>query len=155
MIKDISYESIKEIIDKTAKRLKEENEMQEHLLSNDDYLIWLDIFTKSHGNFTTDEWDYNVNDINKDDMNKLKLFKYLFEGIKEYAMENAIRPIREGSFYSEMYKLHYNNNYYLIGLVVGQGSYYFCQRKEYIVDSINYDDIMKKTNNVKLIKKHE
>lgn len=129
---------------------KEKEKNIKTMMSNTDYLFWLDRFTQDKEVFYDDQWLYfsdKINDSDKKNVEKLKLF---YEGIDEYANKNYIYPISWD--YGNYYKIKLDNLGFKIGLTYGQGISFSCERV--FVDNeqefIDFNDIItdKKKNNV-------
>ena len=144
----INEEEIKEFVNKNKEKLTKEREERKRkikaLLSNYDYMNWLNKFTKDNNGFYTEYYLYNTLEISKEDLDNVNKFKLLFEGIDKYAYKNYIYPDIDD--YQIVYGIKDNVNeiYYKIGLITGQGSYYFCDRVEYTdeMNFIDFNDIM-------------
>jgi len=134
--------------------LKEWEDNAKELVSNTEYITWLNNFTKEHLSFSDDDWLYCPEKISTKDNKFVKQLYLLYQGIKTYAIKNYIYPIKCDS--GEFYKIQYDGIGYEIGRLVGQGTLLFCRRvkiendKEFI--DFNYIMNNKEQDNVKDIK---
>lgn len=127
---------------------KVENRMKgkEEILSNLDYMNWLQDFTAQHYSFSDVsllDFPLEITDEDKKQIEKLEL---LYEIIDEYARENYIFP-NEGEF-DYYFHFKYKNIGYIIGVTVGQGVSCFCKREE-INPKILYIDFNDIVNGLK------
>lgn len=108
--------------------------------SNDDYIIWLENFTSKYSKFSDDDWLYCPEKISEIDQNNVKKLNLFFDGIETYASKNYIYPTPNewGSFYS----IKYNDVGYNIGLAVGQGVIFYCERTQVIDGYLDFMDII-------------
>lgn len=116
---EITEEIIMSLVNDFEKREKE----KETIYNNYDYINWLDNFTSKHNNFYQDSFLYNE-DISQDDKKNVEKLDYLFECIDNYASNNDILPVYydDINFGNVNYRFKYNNKYYEIGVMIGQGS---------------------------------
>lgn len=116
------------------------------LTSNEEYIKWLNEFSKDHKGFMSDDWQFSSDKISKlDQKNVLRTF-ILFEAIKKYATENFIYP----NTYScgVLYRIKFNNVGYEVGTFEGYETLYYVNRVELEYEKfyIDFKDII---NNVK------
>ena len=136
-------------------KLIERRDQIRNIISNPDYVNWLDTFTKTLGSgFNDDEWLYYDSDgVSNDDLDKASKISLLFDGIMEYADNSGIEEvsIEEGLCYN----VRYNDFMFKIGLVVGQGGYCFCGRIDNGEDIkfIDFNDVMNSTKNKPVARK--
>ncbi len=133
---------IKKWFDNYIEEKKVKNEKINSLMSNTSYLDWLSNFTKDKNRFCDNDWLYfpeRINDTDKENVGNLSLF-YL--GIKKYANENYIYPIP--CKFGNYYKIILNEVGFEIGILIGQGTVFFC--KKVSIDNeqefIDFNDIM-------------
>ncbi len=111
-----------------------------NIISNTNYINWLIEFTKNKSNFS-DKWltIANKNDPNKEYVKNLSLF---YEGIKNYATNNHIYPIKEDN--KHYYTIKYQGISFQIGYELNDGLEYFCNRVPLENESsfIDYYDIL-------------
>ena len=110
------------------------------IISSEDYILWLTEFSKKYSDFSNDSWLYSHKNIDEKDSINVEKLNLLYNAIENYANKNFISPIKdnEGQYYS----IHYNNIGYNVGIIMYQGSLYFCQRTYPNENSINFKDIM-------------
>lgn len=119
---------------------QEEKEKFIDELSNDSYISWLEEFTKKFSIFSDDDWLYNPNGISKSDLNNVYKLHLLFEIISNYAENKNIEG--KPNAFGVNYTIKNNNIIYEIGIMVGQGTVFFCERfKENDCDYIDFNDI--------------
>lgn len=125
-----------------AKNIK----MQE-MLSNTDYIKWLDKFTIKHSSFTDDDWLYFHKKISKEDLEKVNDLHLMYRGIEKYASENCIYPT--DCNFGNFYKIRLENTGFEIGILVGQGTLFFCNRVQIKnkKDFIDFNDILNNKTN--------
>ena len=140
-------EQMNEYVEKERKRLEERKNKVKEIVSNDNYINWLQEFTIKYPNFRSDTlFDNNkLSLIDKDNINNLKL---LFEAIYNYASSNYIYPLNDFDFV-EYYRIKYNNISYEIGIITDKGTLFFCERVN------NIDDTFIDFNNIILNKKED
>ncbi|MEE3342582.1 MAG: hypothetical protein VZS44_00645 [Bacilli bacterium] len=137
---------IKDYIDE----INETREKTRQMMSNTNYIEWLYKYTEDKESFSDIDLLYiKINSNNKENAEALNLF---YNGIKEYAEQNYIYPMPCN--YGHYYKVKLDNHDYgfAIGIQIGQGSLYFCNRIPVNKDKdfISFNDIMnnKKQPNV-------
>lgn len=131
-----------------AKKIK----IQE-LLSNTDYIKWLETFTIEHPSFSDDNWLYCPEKISKKELENVNKLHLIYSGIEKYASENYIYPT--ACDFGIYYKIKLDNTGFEIGRLIGQGTLFFCNRVE-IKNEKDFIDIIdiinnKKSNNVDTI----
>lgn len=137
------------------KMLKNNDKKSKEIISNTDYLKWLERFTTEHQSFTDDTWLYFSEKISKEDHEMVNSLHLLYRGIVQYAKKNYIYPVE--CEYGGYYRIKLDNIGYEIGMLIGQGSLFFCNRTE--LDSnleyIDFNDIIgnKKKEHVDIISK--
>ena len=150
---DVTQEQQKEIVNEAAASLMHSQELVKTLISNTEYILWLENFTISNPAFEDDTWLYQSDEISKEDSERVDELNSFFEGIMEYADRNFI-PLCYNE-YSTYIFIKFNNIGYRIGVMVGQGSVTYCERVDISSDNIfiDFDDIMnnKKQENVDYI----
>ena len=146
ILKDINTPEGQERIKKWAEEyLAKENarniKMQE-MLSNTDYIKWLDKFTIEHSSFSDDDWLYFPEKISKEDLEKVNNLHLMYRGIEKYASENYICPT--DCDFGNFYKIKLENTGFEIGILIGQGTLFFCNRVqiENQKDFIDFNDIL-------------
>lgn len=144
---------MKEFIDNYIEKEIEKNEKSEKIISNNEYMLWLENFSSKHNNFCDDYWIKPNNNITEEDIQNVKNLSILFEAISNYANDNFIEPI----YYSlgEYYYIKFNDTFYQIGIMTWEGTLFFCDKaKKCDKKYIDFSDIRnnKKGQNINLIK---
>ena len=143
-------EKVDKFISGYIESLKISEEKRKEILSDTNYLKWLEGFTIEHQSFSDNDWIYFSEKISKEDNENIKNLHLLFEGIELYAKKNYIYPTR--SDLGVYYNIKLDNIGYEIGMLVGQGTLFFCNRKSLNKDLIyiDFNDILndKKNSNV-------
>ena len=133
--------------------LKVSEVKRKEMFSNTNYLKWLESFTIEHQSFTDDTWLYYPERISKEDNEKVANLHLLYEGIDLYAKKNYIYPTE--CEFGGYYRIKLDNIGYEIGMLVGQGTLFFCNRTPINKDLeyIDFNDIIgnKKKDNVDII----
>lgn len=151
ILKEINTPEGKEKIKKWAEEYfaKEnaKNIKMEEMLSNTDYINWLNKFTIEHSSFTDDDWLYFPEKISKEDLEKVNNLHLVYRGIEKYANENYIYPTN--CDFGNFYKIKLENTGFEIGILFGQGTLFFCNRVqiENKKDFIDFDDILNNKTN--------
>ncbi len=105
--------------------------IEEEIMSNDNYLNWLEGFTRTRLEFQSDSYYLEYSPTDQQGVNQLG---YLYRGINKYARENGVYPVlhTQGSFYS----LEHNGVGFEIGTKVCNGIIsYYCKRTGRIDDN--------------------
>lgn len=110
--------------EKFYERFQEEERQKRELIEKDDYIKWLENFTKEHPMFSDDTWLYKQDEISKEDYANVVKISTFFSLIEEFADTNYISGIPCDC--GESYCIEYNGKVYEIGTVVGQGAISFC-----------------------------
>ena len=132
---------MKELVEKEKIRLEKIQNRIKNIISNPDYMNWLEQFSLKYPNFNSYEFYFNdkLSKEDKDNSNDLAL---LYEGISNYAHDNYLYPISD-SMYSGYYRIHYNNVGYEIGVIKDQKIITLCKRFDSYDDTfIDFNDIM-------------
>lgn len=139
-------ENFKKWAEKYLAEEKEKNIKMKELLSNTDYINWLVNFTKKHTNFSDDDWLYFSEKIAKEDLERVNNLHLIYHGIEKYANENYIYPTE--CDFGNFYKIKLENIGFEIGMLVGQGTVFFCKRVQ-VIDSKDFIDFYDIINNKK------
>lgn len=133
--------------------LKVSETKRQEMFSNINYLKWLESFTVEHPGFSDDDWLYFPEKISQEDNEKVKNLHLFYEGIDLYAKKNYIYPTE--CDFGGYYNIKLDNIGYEIGMLVGQGTVFFCKRTPLNKDLeyIDFYDIMsgKKKDGVDVI----
>lgn len=130
--------SEKSVVERIIERLEKEK----RLVSNYEYISWLENFTSLHESFNDSTWLYFPEKISNEDSEKLDDLTAFFEGIKRYCDKYYINTEGEGDFAQECIHIKHNNIGYEISLVVGQGALICVSREEPIENAVNFNDII-------------
>lgn len=109
------------------------------ILTNDFYMKWLESFTKIHPKFTDDAWLHSQEEISEEDYNNVIKLNSIFKALDRYADANYITSNSDecGIYYT----ITFNGVPYKIGVIVGQGTIFYCERLKTCSNSISFDDI--------------
>lgn len=150
---EIDKEKANEFIMDYIEGLKVSEAKRKEMFSNTNYLKWLENFTIEHPGFSDDDWLYFPDKISQEDNEKVKNLHLLYEGIELYAKKNYIYPTE--CDFGGYYNIKLDNIGYEIGMLVGQGTLFFCKRTPLNKDIIyiDFNDIIsdKKQSGVDLI----
>lgn len=146
----------KKSLEKVVKKFIEEEKNRERrikeIITGGEYILWLEKFTIKHTRFSDNDWLYCPEEISEDDRARVEELNLFYRGIDEYANKNFISP--SSCDFGNYYCIKFGNIGYEIGIMVGQGTLFFCNRvgienKEFI----DFTDIQndKKQPKTKLI----
>jgi len=115
------------------------------LVFSEEYIKWLEKFTKKHPTFNDNEWLYFPEKISKEDNEMVNLLCEFFGYIENFADNYYIYP-KEGD-HGRYYSIEYNDKVYEIGVVVGQGAICFCNTEDINEDArvILYSEMLNPT----------
>ena len=133
----------KENIIKYLEKLEKGILREKEIISNTDYIVWLEKFTSEHPYFMGGDWLYQSNKISKEDYQHVLELTHLYMGIDKYANKNYLYPTLES--YTSCYLIKFNETYFEIGIFYGQGTSAFCNRiKEVEKDEkfIDFNDVI-------------
>lgn len=135
-------ERLKKWAEKYRAKIDAKNDKKQEIFSNTDYIDWLIEFTQHYSNFSSDSWLYFPKEISKDDYTKVNNLNLMYEGIEEYASKNHLYPFPCN--FGNFYKIKLENVGFEIGVLVGQGTLFFCNRVqiEEEKDFIDFNDII-------------
>lgn len=146
MLKDLetpeAEAEMNEFIESRLKKEKVKSGEIKILMSNANYLEWLNQFTQDKKGFFDDHWLYlpeQINDSDKENVEKLCLF---YEGINGYARLNHIYPLQ--CDFGNFYRIRLDKIGFEIGILIGQGTVFFCNKVavENEQEFIDFNDIM-------------
>lgn len=140
---------ISKVIDELLADLIRSQELGKELVSNTEYILWLENFTIATPCWSDDTWLYCPEKISKEDYNRVKELHCFFNGIMDYAKRNYI-PSQYDEFETYIF-IKFNNIGYKIGEMIGQGSLTYCER----VDISHYDNVFIDFNDIVNNKKQE
>lgn len=145
------------LMNQLDEEFEKEKSKKDEIMSNTDYICWLETFTKIYPYFAEDDWAYSSNEISKEDKKNVEALEHMYFGVKSYAIKNSISFNRADCL--EYYLIKYNNIGYEIGEMEFQGGNFYCQRVEIQKGTedefIDFVDIIKnkKQGNVEQINK--
>lgn len=117
---------IKSMIDKI-----EDKKNKYEFVKSEEYLSWIESFTKKYKSFCDDSWLYKKDEIEKSDYEKIELLNLFFHYIEELASLQNILPIYEDvDDITYFFKL--KNVFFKICIVIGQGAFTCIDRLENI-----------------------
>ncbi|MDO5569549.1 MAG: hypothetical protein Q4G04_05540 [bacterium] len=97
---------------------------REKMLRSDDYFAWLELYTSVYGNFSDCEDDFRdigVDEFDLKNINKLIiLFEILLDNVDDCKCWHK-------TDFGGYYIVEYNDVYYKIGIMVGQGGLCYCK----------------------------
>lgn len=120
---------------------KSHEERIQGMVSNTDYIDWLDQFTLQNPIFSENDWLYSDVLKSSDKRNVQDLFLF-FRAIDNYAKRNYIAP-----FVSESrieYAVHKDDFFFQIGYQLMGDNLVFCERTEPMKNSIDFYQVMNK-----------
>lgn len=140
-----------------VKELIERKEKINKMIENFEYINWLEEFSKKYNKFSDDSWLYSPSEIDKDDYDKVIMLGDFYDGLYRYAYEHYVDFFFEDTFAGENFWFVYNNVYYNIGYIAGQGTVFFIERSENKPDVIclNYVDAINKKYDDRVVKINE
>lgn len=116
------------IVQEAIDDLVKHREHAQKLISNDEYMRWLEKFTLSYPRFSDYDWLYYPERLTEDDYNRVRELCYFFDGIVDYAERKGL-TIKKDENEAELL-VKFNGVGYEIGLVVGQGSFMYVLRRD-------------------------
>lgn len=150
---DLDNKKTNEFIINYMNRLNNDNAIKKEMLSNTKYIEWLEKFTSKHPSFSDDDWLYFPEKITKQDNDNINDLNLFYDVIDNYAEKNYIYPTK--CDFGNYYNIKIGNIGYEIGILVGQGTIFFCNRKQLVnnIEYIDFNDIInnKKNDNVDII----
>lgn len=143
-----NHEQMREYVQKERQRLDERKNKIKEIISNNNYINWLQKFTLTYPKFRNDDFINNKDKLEESDLKNIDNVSLLYYGIKDYANSNYIYPFIDSDFV-KYYRIKYNNIGYEIGMIIGQETLFFCERVD------NIDNTFIDFNNIILNKKEE
>lgn len=117
-------------LEKAAKNFMEEEKNRERrikeIITGGEYIAWLEKFTIKHTRFSDNDWLYCPEEISGDDRARVEELNLFYRGIDAYASKNFIFP--NSCDFGNYYCIKFGNIGYEIGIMVGQGTLFFCNR---------------------------
>ncbi len=138
----------KKCLDEVIKKINDQTQKEEEIVSNSIYINWLESFTEKYPTFISDGKFYS-DEFTKDEDVNIDNLKYFFYGIDNYARKNYICPLQSND-YSYYYNIKANNKGYEIGVLIGQGSKYYCKcvKIDEKLNFIDFNDIINSKRNL-------
>ena len=154
MSKDFTRENVTAndvTVNEFIQQFTEVLEMNEKLVSSNEYMLWLEQFMSSRTGFLDDDWLYKSEEISKEDYARVEQLSCFISGIRSYAARNFIRLESDDDYDSHVF-IKFNEIGYEIGTFSGQGTVAYCHRVDISTDKnfIDFNDIVtnKKQDNV-------
>lgn len=135
--------TIQKVAEEMLEELRKGREKAKELVSNTDYILWLQEFTFTHPTFCDDEWLYFPEQLEPENLANVNLLHRFIEGIGMYVE----LPEEETDEFGYSIRIRFGNIGYKLGVQHGQGSYCFCERCEIFhneSDFFDFNEIMKK-----------
>lgn len=149
----INEEKAKAFLDDWFEKMRISDEKRKEMFSNTNYIKWLEGFTTKYESFADDSWLYTPTELSQEENEKVANLHLLYEGIELYAKKNYIYPTK--CDFGGYYNIKLDSIGYEIGMLVGQGTVFFCKRTPLNKDLeyIDFNDIMtdKKKDGVDVI----
>lgn len=149
----INEEKAKAFLDDWFEKMRISDEKRKEMFSNTNYIKWLEGFTTKYESFADDSWLYTPTELSQEENEKVVNLHLLYEGIELYAKKNYIYPTE--CDFGGYYNIKLDNIGYEIGMLVGQGTVFFCKRTgiDKDLEYIDFNDIMtdKKKDGVDVI----
>ena len=117
------------------------NKLRKKIISNYDYIKWLEEFTVKYTSFLDNEWLYTPEDLLPSDAKNVDKLNYFVEEILSYAKRAHIE-IQHGKSFETYVTIKYNDIGYIVGYMAGQGVVFFVTRVPVPNDCIDFSDIV-------------
>lgn len=133
---------MKKVVDEDTKQKIEK------MFSNLDYINWLVSFTNINPIISDDYYRFFKNKLAKNDHKNVDKLSLLYYGIESYATMNHIYPFYDKETIT--YKIKINDVGFEIGVLVGKGAIFFCNRVTILNENefLDFNDIV---NHKKLV----
>lgn len=141
-IESVSKKTINNGAERLIKLKKRRKEEKEKLISNYDYISWLEKFTTLYEKFSDDSWLYKSEELSEEDNANVNILWLFFEAISDYCNKYYIDISSDRGDEEECVNIRHNGIGYQFGLVCGQGSYVYVKRKIPEENAIAFDDIL-------------
>lgn len=141
--RDFAFESMPnsfegEFFEKMKRRELEKKE----ILSNHNYILWLEKFTLQYDSFSDHAWTYNPEEISDADRHNVDKLEFFFDILSEYCHKYYIDIACKDTYVVESINIKHNGIGYQFGLVVGQGGYVYVKRGTPEDGAIKFDDVL-------------
>lgn len=134
---------VKAFIYKYLKKQEENAKLEQKLVSNTDYITWLEKFMSTHPTFCDDEWLYFPEQLEPENLENVSNLWHFFQGITMY-VDSGYKTEDEFGY---SIQIMFNGIGYKIGVQHGQGSYHYCEKVEIFhneADFVDFNEIMRK-----------
>lgn len=141
-MKEMSKEDKEKLIQDYIAERNKKKEIMNDIMHGTKYIKWLIQFTKAKEGFSSEDWLYFPEELSDYDRKNVELLGLFYHGIEKYADQNYIYPIPcDFGYY---YNIKINKIGFEIGVLVGQGTVFFCNKTPIKKDKsyINFKDIM-------------
>lgn len=127
-----------------AEKIQMDFDKKRKMISDDSYIRWLEDFTNTHPEFSSEDWLYNPQKISNEDYKKVANLDLFFRAISDYAEEHCLESEFDNTGFNDIYFfIKFNDIAYRIGLIVGQGAYAYCNRLDSIPNHyINFNNVL-------------
>lgn len=134
---------------RTAERLfedmKKRRMRKQELLSNCDYISWLEKFTLIYESFTNNSWLYEPKEISEEDITKVRELELFFDALYDYCDKYLINMASEKMYEDSCINIKHNGVGYQLGFCRGQGAYVYVERKTPADNAIDFSQIVSDT----------
>ena len=122
--------------------IKKRNAVKEELVSDDNYIRWLEKFTFKYKKFIDDTWLYKPEELSEFDSKNVGKIGLFFEALSDYCRKYYINIDCNEGHVVECINIKYNDVGYEIGLIVGQGACVYVERKAPKDDAIEFNYVL-------------
>ena len=142
MANDKSTHTNRESKIKFVQELKKQYADKKKIISNYDYITWLENFTKTYPSFAEDTWLYQPEKISENDYSNVVRILTFFDAIRSYCHHFYICTPGDDAFESERIHITHNHIGYQLSCFSGQGTFVVIKREEPPKDAIKFSDIV-------------
>lgn len=127
----------------------------EKILENDNYINWLDNFSKDHKYFANNSWGELYLGLPKSDINNASDISLFYTMLSEYCYSFKFAGYIDARGNDVKFPLKHDDNYYLIGMSSDMQANYCLRLKTGDDSFVDYEDMKKyyTNNNIKTLKK--
>jgi len=125
-----------------GEEMRKRNAEKKELLSNDNYILWLEKFTLTYQRFADINWLYKPEELPEVDTNNVGKIEIFFEALSDYCQKYYINMDVNNTHESRHINIKYNGVGYEIGLIVGQGAFVYVGRKAPEDSAIDFNDVL-------------
>ena len=123
-------------------KMRKRNVDKKELISNNNFISWLEQFTLKYNDFTDDDWLYKPDELSEVDTRNVGKLGLFFEALSDYCHKYYINIDSNEMYEDECINIRHNGIGYQLGLVVGQGAYIYVNRKTPEDNAIEFMDIV-------------